>query len=416
MFDFESNSESAREVFKSDFAAKRLQEVRDRERTVLVVDDETLLLAGVRRALRRMGFSAVVAETARDALNQLEAGLRPDVIITDQRMPGMSGTEMLAIIRERYPSIVRVCMSGHADRPEILESINRGSVFRFLMKPWDLEEFQRTVQSSMKQADLIAEHRLLNNVMTSENRDMKVERKSLLNVVTEQSVAIQEKNARLEQSIFETVKALVEAIEAKDAYTAGHSELVSRFAVALGEELHCNNEQLECLRLAGILHDVGKIGVPDSVLLKPGRLTPEEFEVVRAHPEIGERILKDVRFPYDILPIVRLHHERWDGLGYPDKLAGEDIPMLARLTHIVDVYEAITARRVYREPMPVDRVIQIFERGAGADFDPNMVPAFLSLLHNGTFDRIREQAECSVVQRVGDFTFRMPPKVELRED
>ena len=381
-----------------------------------MVDDETLLLAGIRRALRRMGYATFTAENGKEALQMMADGLVPYVVITDQRMPGMSGTELLAVLRQHSPNVVRVCMSGHADRPEILESINRGNVFRFLMKPWDLEEFQRTVVASLEQADLIVERALVDDLMTEENKGLKTEKRSLLNVVTEQSRAIYEKNAQLERSIFETVQALVVAIEAKDAYTAGHSELVSRFAVAMGEELGLNDDNLECLRLAGILHDVGKIGVPDSVLLKPGRLTPEEFAVVRAHPVIGERILKDVRFPYDILPIVRLHHERWDGLGYPDKLAGEDIPLLARLTHIVDVYEAITARRVYREPMPIAQVLQVFERGAGTDFDPNMIPVFLSMLERGIFDRIRDEAECSVVQTVGDFTFRTAPKTELRTD
>ncbi len=400
----------------SEEARRKMEALRTRKRKILVVDDETLLLSGIRRALRRMGYETFSAENGEAALKIVEEVGDLDMILTDQRMPGMSGTELLREIKERAPHVVRVCMSGHADRPEILESINRGNVFRFLMKPWDLEEFEQTIHASIEQSDLIAENQLFHQLLHDENQNLNTERKSLLSVVDEQSQALIEKTQRLDEALMETVRALAYSIEAKDAYTAGHSELVSRFAVALGEEIGLNDEDLECLRLAGILHDVGKLGVPDSVLLKPGRLTPQEFEVIRSHPEVGERILRDIKFPYQILPIVRLHHERWDGTGYPDKLAGTDIPLLARLTHIVDVYEAITARRVYREPMPLDRVIQVFEKGSGSDFDPNLVPPFLDLLARGVFDRIRETAECDVVQEIGEFTFRSAVPVDLRDD
>ncbi|MCP4502728.1 MAG: HD domain-containing protein [Deltaproteobacteria bacterium] len=386
-----------------------LEEVRARKRTILVVDDEALLLNGIRRALKRMDVESVSAENAEQAVSLLEGGLQPDVVLTDQRMPGMSGSEFLSIVREKWPHIVRVCMSGHADRPEILEAINRGNVYRFLMKPWDLNEFQGTLQAAIEQSDLLRENAIMHQTLEAENVSLGAQ-------VIERTRELAKKTKQLDDSLMDTVRTLAFTIEAKDAYTAGHSELVSQFAVALAQKIGLGKDEQQCLRLAGVLHDVGKIGVPDAVLLKPGRLTPAEFDQVKQHPEIGARILRDIQFPHDILPIVRLHHERWDGNGYPDGLKEDETPLLARLTHIVDVYEAITARRVYRNPMPLERVMEVYSKGKGSDFDPHLTDPFLELLEDGTFERIRNKAGLDVIQEVGEFTFRSAPKVELRED
>jgi len=198
---------------------------------------------------------------------------------------------------------------------------------------------------------------------------------------------------------FAGVRALASSIEARDPYTAGHGALVGAYAVGLGTAIGLAPPDLERLRLGGLLHDIGKIGMPDAVLFKAGRLTAEEIAVMRTHPDVGTRILDGLHLPCDVLPIVRSHHERWDGTGYPDRTSGLDTHHLARLVHLVDVYEALTARRIYREPMPTADIVAFFQAGSSTDFDPALGDPFQALLADGTFDRIRQETRRTVVQR-----------------
>src|SRR5262245_10163625 len=174
------------------------------------------------------------------------------------------------------------------------------------------------------------------------------------------------------------VRALTSAIDAKDQYTCGHSDRVARIAVRLAKELGCDADMLHTLYMAGLLHDIGKIGIDDAVLRKPGKLTDAEFERIKQHPELGYRILADIAQLADVLPAVLHHHEQWDGKGYPFRLAGEQIPLIARIVAVADAYDAMTGDRPYRPGMPVDRVDQIFKNGAGQQWDPEVVKAYFS--------------------------------------
>jgi putative nucleotidyltransferase with HDIG domain len=170
-----------------------------------------------------------------------------------------------------------------------------------------------------------------------------------------------------------TIHALAMAIEARDRTTHDHLRRVQIYAVELGREIGLNTTELEALRTAAVLHDIGKLGVPEHIISKPGRLTPEEFEKVQAHPVVGAEILERVNFPYAVVPIVRCHHERWDGSGYPDGLKGEDIPIGARILSVVDCFDALASDRQYRKAMSTDQAIQVVQRAAGKDFDPKVV-------------------------------------------
>ena len=172
------------------------------------------------------------------------------------------------------------------------------------------------------------------------------------------------------------VRALTSAIDAKDQYTCGHSDRVARISVRLAQELNCEAEMLHTLYMAGLLHDIGKIGIDDAVLRKPGKLTPAEFEHIKQHPELGYRILADIKQLADVLPAVLHHHEQWDGRGYPFKLVGDQIPFIARIVAVADAYDAMTGDRPYRPGMPVERVEQIFKNGAGQQWDPEVVKAY----------------------------------------
>ncbi len=172
------------------------------------------------------------------------------------------------------------------------------------------------------------------------------------------------------------VRALTSAIDAKDPYTCGHSDRVARISVRLARELRCNSTMLNTLYMAGLLHDIGKIGIDDQVLRKPGKLTDEEFEHIKQHPELGYRILADLKQLADVLPVVLHHHEQWDGRGYPGKLKGEDTPLLARIAAVADAFDAMTSDRPYRKGMPRDKVEEIFRKGAGQQWDPAVIEAY----------------------------------------
>ncbi|QDU94619.1 HD-GYP domain-containing protein [Lignipirellula cremea] len=177
------------------------------------------------------------------------------------------------------------------------------------------------------------------------------------------------------------VRALTSAIDAKDPYTCGHSDRVARVAVRLAQELQCDPEKLSTIYMAGLLHDIGKIGIDDSVLCKPGRLTDAEYEHIKLHPELGHRILADIRQLGECLPVVLHHHEQWNGKGYPQQLAGEEIPFLARIAAVADAFDAMTSDRPYRKGMPIEKVAEILQRGAGEQWDVQVVDAFFSCIN-----------------------------------
>ncbi len=179
----------------------------------------------------------------------------------------------------------------------------------------------------------------------------------------------------------ETVKTLALAVEAKDPYTRGHSERVAEVAVQLARSMNLVGEDLELLRIGALLHDVGKIGVPEAVLLKKGKLSNDEFDIIKKHPAAGEKIIKPIGFLADILPVVLHHHERFDGCGYPKGLGGEDFPLFARIVQVADTFDAMTSNRPYRDPMPIEEVIKEFHRCSGSQFDPRITEVFLRIIH-----------------------------------
>ena len=205
----------------------------------------------------------------------------------------------------------------------------------------------------------------------------------LLNVFCSQTAAILE-NVQLYGRVLEMnreiIRSLAKAVEAKDSYTKGHSDQVAYYAVKLGRKLGLNSEELDKLYWSGIVHDVGKIGIPDNILNKPGKLTDEEFEIMKRHPIIGKEILSQVETLKDIMPIIYHHHERVDGRGYPEKIKGEDIPFLARLISVVDAYDAMTSDRAYRKAMPPSKAASILEDGAGTLWDEELVDYWLRVL------------------------------------
>ena len=192
----------------------------------------------------------------------------------------------------------------------------------------------------------------------------------------------------LEKAFLESIQTLRYTVEAKDTYTRGHSDRVSQFSVLIGKHLNLSEAELKNLEIGGLFHDIGKIGVPDSILLKESKLTDDEYSEIKNHPSIGAHILSTATIFKDILSIVKHHHERFDGHGYPGQLKGNDIPFLARIAAIADSFDAMTSRRTYRDSLPLDVVISEFEKCKGTQFDPEIADVFLDILRNN-FDEIK---------------------------
>jgi putative nucleotidyltransferase with HDIG domain len=206
------------------------------------------------------------------------------------------------------------------------------------------------------------------------------------NFLTEKASSLIENLALYEniyENLFSTLYAFVEAIEARDPYTKQHSTRVSSYAISIATAMGCSQGEIDGLNVAGNLHDIGKIGIPDHILLKPNKLTDEEYEFIKKHPVIGSNIVKHLYMWTDEQKIIRHHHERWDGHGYPDQLGGEDIPFLSRILAVADVYDAMTSDRSYRKKLKDDDVVKMIKENKGTQFDPKIVSVFLKLYKHG---------------------------------
>lgn len=349
--------------------------------TVLFVDDEVNIQKALKRLLRQEPFEVITASRATEALELLER-TPAQVVVTDQRMPETSGVELLAAVRSRYPSVVRMMLTGFTEMNVAVEAVNRGEIFRLITKPWNDDELKATLRQAFDHWDLTQEIKRLNQITREQNFQLQDANRTLEQKVQDRTKQLVEKHLEIRTAYVQTIRALAEAVDAKDAHTRGHSERVGVYASKVGRELGLPRDLIERIYIAGLLHDVGKIGVRDAVIQKPDRLTPEEYEEIRRHPEIGARILEPVAFLSDVVDCVRHHHEWYDGSarGYPDRLAGNRIPLPSRVILVADTVEAMTSDRPYRKGLPLERVVEELHRFSGSQFDPNVVDACLRLL------------------------------------
>ncbi len=351
------------------------------EHSVLFVDDEVNILKALQRLLRSEPIEVLTASKPSEAFELIER-YQPQVIVTDQRMPEMSGVDFLKSVREQNNDIIRMMMTGFTDMTIAVEAINHGEIFRLITKPWNDEELKATLRQAFDHFDLKAEIKRLNQVTREQNFKLQDMNKNLEEKVRNRTKQLDGKNQELRTAYIQTIRALAEAIDAKDSYTRGHSERVAVYSSRIGHEMGLRKELIERIYFAGLLHDVGKIGIPDAIITKPSRLSHEEYEQIKKHPEIGAKILEPVEFLSSIVPCVRHHHEWFDGSkrGYPSRLAGDQIPLPSRVIVVADTVEAMTSDRPYRKALPIDVVVAELHKYSGSQFDPVVVQAFLKLL------------------------------------
>ena len=349
--------------------------------TVLFVDDEPNILKALQRLMRREEMEVLCASRGQDALEIL-ASTPAQVVVSDQRMPQMPGVDLLSAVRERHPDVVRMMLTGFTEMNVAVDAINRGEIFRLITKPWNDDEFRATIRQAFDHFALKSEIKRLNQVTRDQNFKLQDMNRNLEENVRERTHQLAGKHQELRTAYVQTIRALAEAVDAKDAYTRGHSERVGAYASKIGRESGFPKELIERIYIAGLLHDVGKIGVRDAVITKPAALTDEEYDEIKRHPEIGARILEPVDFLSRVVPCVRHHHEWFDGStrGYPDRLRGEEIPLPSRVILVADTVEAMTSDRPYRKALPLEVVVTELTKYAGSQFDPVVVDAFLDVL------------------------------------
>ena len=367
------------------------------EHAVLFVDDEGNILKAVQRLLRNEPWKVLTASRGSEALEILDQ-TPAQVVVSDQRMPEMSGVDLLQAIRERRPNVVRMMLTGYTEMNVAVEAINRGEIFRLITKPWNDEELKATLRQAFDHFDLKEEIKRLNQVTREQNLKLQDMNRNLEQKVRDRTKQLAEKHQELRVAYIQTIRALAEAVDAKDSHTYGHSERVGVYASKMARELGLPKELIERVYIAGLLHDVGKIGVRDAVITKPDRLTPEEYAEVMKHPEIGARILQPVAFLSDLIDCVRHHHEWYDGCerGYPARLRGDRIPLPSRIILVADTVEAMSSDRPYRKGLPLETVVQELQKYSGSQFDPSCVAVCLRLIEREGESFIRKDQKFDI--------------------
>lgn len=308
--------------------------------TVLFVDDEEHVLSSLSRLFRAEPIQPLQAGSGDEALGLLETR-EVAVLVSDHRMPGMGGVELLSRVRRVSPATVKILLTGHADLETAIAAVNRGEVYRILLKPWDDTELTRTVREAAER------YRVVRSLKEGDEAKL---------------------------------RSLAQAIELKDAYTRGHCDRVARYALAMADALGLDEAQRLGIKHGSWLHDCGKIGVPEAILNKPGALTEEEFAVIRRHPEWGADVATQARLSPIIVRIILHHHEHYDGSGYPSGLSGEEIPVEARIVAIADVFDALVTDRPYRRGYSQAKAKAVLRSMGDSHLDKRLVEAFLPLL------------------------------------
>lgn len=330
---------------------------------IIVVDDEIGIIDSLSIFLKRSGYEFTGVTDPMDAIERVK-NEHFDLMLLDFIMTPIHGDQVVEEIRKFNKELYILLLTGHKDLAPPLETIRRLDIQGYCEKSDKFDQLLLLIESGIKAI-------------------------SQMNLIKKINTELKDTYDKLERSYMESIQTLRYTVEAKDSYTRGHSDRVSEYSVLIGKYMGLPEEDLNALRIGGLFHDVGKIGVPDSILLKTDKLTDDEYSEIKNHPTIGAHILSSATIFQDLIPIVKHHHEKFDGTGYPAKLKGEDIPFFARIAAVADTFDAMTSKRSYRDPLPLDVVMAEIERCKGTQFDPKIADVFLDILNNH-YDEIKD--------------------------
>lgn len=333
---------------------------------ILAVDDEVGILDSLRVFLSKAGYTFVGVTNPLEAIEKVRTE-HFDLMLLDFLMTPIHGDQVVEEIRKFNKDLYILLITGHKDLAPPLDTIKRLDIQGYCEKSDKFDQLLLLIESGIK---AVSQMQLIKKI----NDELKTT------------------YDKLESAYMETIEILRFTVEAKDAYTRGHSDRVSAYSVLIGEALGLSEDDLKTLKIGGLFHDIGKIGIPDSILLKTDKLDDEEYSEIKNHPAIGAHILSNATIFKDIIPIVKHHHERFDGHGYPGKLKGEEIPYLARIATVADSFDAMTSKRSYRDSLPIDVVKEEIKKNSGTQFDPEIAEVFLKILDEQPEDIRRIQA------------------------
>ena len=337
---------------------KGLQNITNKNNNyrIIAVDDEKGIIDSLSIFLKRSGYDFTGVTDPLEAIEKVKTE-HYDLMLLDFIMTPIHGDQVVEEIRKFNKELYILLLTGHKDLAPPLETIRRLDIQGYCEKSDKFDQLLLLVESGIKS-------------ITQMNEIKKINEK------------LEEANEKLEEAYMSTIETLRYTVEAKDTYTKGHSDRVSQYSVLIGKHLGLSDKELHDLELGGLFHDIGKIGIPDGILRKESKLTDDEYSEIKNHPSIGVHILSSATIFKDIIPIVKHHHEKYDGNGYPGKLKGEEIPYLARIAAIADTFDAMTSKRSYRDSLPLETVIDEFKRCKGTQFDPKLDDVFLDILEN----------------------------------
>ena len=338
------------------------ENIQNNQYKIIAVDDEEGIVDSLSIFLKRSGYDFTGVT---DTLKAIELVRQEhfDLMILDFIMTPLHGDQVVEEIRKFDKDLYILLLTGHKDLAPPLDTIRRLDIQGYCEKSDKFDQLLLLIESGIKSI-------------------------KQMNQIKQINLELKDTNDKLEKAYLDSIETLRYTIEAKDIYTRGHSDRVAEFSVLIGKKLGLSDEDLHTLHLGGLFHDIGKIGVPDSILQKDGKLTDDEYSQIKQHPNIGVHILSNAEIFNDILPIVEHHHERYDGNGYPGRLAGENIPYLARIAAVADSFDAMSSKRAYRDSLPLEKIISEFMRCRGTQFDPDIDDVFIDILENH-FDEIK---------------------------
>jgi response regulator RpfG family c-di-GMP phosphodiesterase len=353
-------------------------------RTILCVDDEPNIVRALQRLLRTTGHQILTATSGDEALRLLGQS-RVDLIISDLNMPGMSGTVLMQQVCAQWPEVTRLLLTGHADLSAAIAAINQGQVSRYLSKPWNDQELTHTIDELLQRKDLEEEKRRLEALTLQQNEELKGLIGKLDRLVLSRTQQLEQANERLRSNHLKAIKTFSQLVDLRVGHAAGHGPRVAELSLQIAQALHRTPSECQDIVVAGLLHDVGQIGLPDALIQQPhASLNEADAARFRQHTVVAEQILSRLDDMRMVVAMIRGHHERFDGTGYPDGLQGRDIPMGAQILAVADTYDELQTGQAMAAPLTPQAAREAMVRGRGTAFAPEVLDAFLSVLDGGT--------------------------------
>ena len=356
--------------------------------SLLLVDDEENILNSLKRTFRKEQYRIVTAQSGMEGLSVIDRE-KISLVLSDHRMPGMEGVEFLNEVRQKSPDTIRMMLTGYADMQSVMNAINHGEVYRFITKPWDDEEIRFIVRDALRHYDLIDENKALQALTHRQNIELKDLNNNLEDKVAERTKEVEVLYKDLEQNFIDFVRVFMSLLELKSQFLGSHCKRVAALSRRLADKTGLPSDEKLDIEVASLLEDIGVLGFPEKMLRKrDSELDPTEKALLQQHPVLGQTTLQHIKKLLSVSLLIRHHHERYDGSGYPDNLRGERIPAGSRIIAIADFFDKLINPSDGGECYSVDRAFFELEKEAGKRFDPLLVGKFNEALHEFSHDVI----------------------------